>query len=182
MSSFLREYGYPYCLGRFKRVELNRDPKWIKPCDESLLPINVAMPHEFYLVFMKMVNGRLKDWWRRQLLRGTFSSIPSDRHNCEDVPSYVRICLSWIVGYDARLWSPAGIRWSLWDVYGSLGIECMKRLREAVKVSSAPDRSRSTQLVRVPAHVEAYRLLTRAVPRANGFVISLRETGFGSLF
>ena len=131
MSSFIDSYGYPYCLGGYTPFKLNRDPKWIKACGSPHLPVNVSMPHEFYLQFLKWANRQVKDWWRCQLMRGTFNADPYARHNRKPVPSYVKFFLSWVVAYDALRWSSAGIRWMCWEVFGSLGEECMKYVRDS---------------------------------------------------
>ena len=126
--SMMRNYGYPYCLGGPRRVDLSREPKWIRPCAPSLPQVSVSMPHPFYLQFMKWCNLRLKDWWRCQLKTGKASSERAAPHNRESVPQYVLYCLSWISGYDALEWTPCGVRWMVLKIYGTLSEEGMKYL------------------------------------------------------
>ena len=178
MSSYVPEYGYPFCLGQYVPVKLNRDPKWIKPCtrSSSLLPVCVSMPHAYYLQFMKWANQQLKNWWRCQLMRGTFTSDPGARHNLEPVPSYVKFFLTWIVAYDARGWSSAGIRWMLWEVFGSLGEECMKYVNYSSDSGPELDPSKSVKKMRVVAYDAISELLSaETTTGVNGFSLFSRD-------
>ena len=123
--TFVSGYGYPYCLGRFVPVVQDRDPKFIYPSspDFSNMMI-VEMPHDIYLWMMKWSNHKVKEWWSGEIVNGRRSPDPEALHNVqskrEDVPRHVRICMTWLVGVDAREWDPRGFRWMCREMYGFL--------------------------------------------------------------
>ena len=159
-------------------MKQNRDPKWIRPCCPKLLQLNVSMPYEFYIEFMKWCSLRLKDWWRCQLKRGDVSSDPSELYNLEATPPYLVYCLSWVCGYDARGWNSCGVRWMLWEMYGNLDIERMrygptfgKGKKSAATVKGKGSDSAFFEAVSTDSAVDVARMMCSEKGDVDGFFL-----------
>ena len=110
-SSYVSRYGFPYCLGRYTPIKQNLDPKLIIP-STSKWPsmVGVDMPHEFYVCMMRWFDRQLRRWWSVEVVNGRHSSKAEAAYNVKDVPTEVRICLSWLCGCNAQAWEPRGVR------------------------------------------------------------------------
>jgi len=120
-SSYVSRYGFPYCLGRYTPIKQNLDPKLIIP-STSKWPsmVGVDMPHEFYVCMMRWFDRQLRRWWSVEVVNGRHSSKAEAAYNAKDVPTEVRICLSWLCGCNAQAWEPRGVRWQCFKMYGFL--------------------------------------------------------------
>jgi len=167
-------FEYPYRLFESDNPFPLRGPsefKIILPAAVLDVRTQVVMSQDFYCQQMKWSECIVRDWWRGKLSSGRMDVFDDD--SCVKIPEYIRLCLSWVTGADARKWSPSAVRWQLCKMYGSLSQEredyialglvaCAQReMREFEAASSLPRNPVTAILSAETADVDSFFLPPR---------------------